>query len=248
MDIKQRQIIPIKDAFFNDGYWYVLSSTSLGGKNFAPAEISQKLQSKDPAVIKQLLEDGVCLPVCFPEDCALDQSVIVTGELDQEEQDEWIARLRARLEIPCGEFMLMGGAMEEHFEESLPMQEPGGENGPACQKVQLQPGTYLVEIYAFLGSATVNEEWEEWPYDLAPEEWWNNTRSGDHPAWIKMYAEEECVEAEDLGMLEYIIRLAPLNEDIPIPDIDEEDTNWVVDFETRKPKQCPQGIKREKYL
>ena len=65
-----RKVIPLKESFFNDGYWYVLSSTSLGGSNLSPAQIADYLQSGDEATMNQLLRDGIFLPLYFPGDCA----------------------------------------------------------------------------------------------------------------------------------------------------------------------------------
>ena len=72
-----RRIIPLKEDFFNDGYWYVLSSTSLGGSNLSPAQIAGHLQSGDGALMNQLLRDGICLPLYFPGDCALDDAIVI---------------------------------------------------------------------------------------------------------------------------------------------------------------------------
>ncbi len=241
-----RKIIPIKESFFNDGHWYVLTSTSLGGKNYGPDEISSMLQSEDPQVTRKLLTEGTCLPIYFPGDCALDQSAILIGDLSEVETKEWISCMRSKLEIPCGEFMLMGGAMPEHFEESIASVEPGGPNDSPCHKVELNPGSYLVEVYAFLGSMTVNSDWEEWPYDEALEDWWNRTRPDQEAEWTSYFREEECVDSEEFGLLEYIIRLAPLNDSsIEHPEIDEG-TKWCAKFDMRKPDLCPLGLLRNK--
>ena len=60
-DVKEteRKVIPLKESFFNDGYWYVLTSTSLGGSNLSPSQISEKLQTADTKVMNQLLQEDV---------------------------------------------------------------------------------------------------------------------------------------------------------------------------------------------
>lgn len=243
----ERKIIPIKDSFFNDGYWYVLTSSSLGGRNYGAQEISDKLCKGDADTVRSLVKDGICLPICFPADCALDMSVVLIGDLSEQENQEWLSCMRSKLEIPCGEFMLMGGAMPEHFEASLASTEPGDPCGSPCHKIKVDPGTYLVEVYAFLGSTTVNEAWEEWPYEESAEEWWSRTRPNQESKWIEAFEEEEYVDAEDLGLLEYIIRLSPLTEDVDIPDLDEE-TNWCQEFKARKPELCPVGLIRDEVI
>ena len=79
----ERKVIPLKDSFFSDGYWYVLTSTSFGGSNLSPSQISEKLQTADNKVMNQLLQEGVCFPLFFPGDCALDNAIIVIGDLTE---------------------------------------------------------------------------------------------------------------------------------------------------------------------
>ena len=237
-----RSVIPLKENFFNDGYWYVLSSTSLGGSHLSPAQIAEYLQSGDDATMNQLLRDGVCLPLYFPGDCALDDAIVVIGDLTEQEEAEWIGRVRSKLEIPCGEFLVMGGGMEEDFEVALTHFET---TDSFFQKLKLEPGSYMVAVYAYLSSMTVNFAWEDISDpDESIEGWWQRTRPGqDYPEWLNFYLEEEYVDSEEFDFLEYIIRLAPLKEDVPEPDL-EESTKWCGVFEIRKPDLCPLGIRR----
>ncbi|MGK7907676.1 MAG: hypothetical protein AB4040_10680 [Synechococcus sp.] len=240
-----RQVIPLKENFFNDGYWYVLGSSSLGGSHLSPAQIEQALQSNEASTIHQLLQDGICLPLYFPGDCALDDAVVVIGDLTEREKGEWIGRIRSKLEIPCGEFFIMGGGLEEEFEIALTQFEPPDPHYRFFQKVQVDPGSYLVEIYAFLSSMTVNCAWDEMSdEEESIENWWQRTHLGEeYPEWIDSYLEEDYVDSEAHNFLEYIIRLAPLNGDVPLPELDEE-TQWCGVFELRRPDPCPLGIPR----
>ncbi len=243
-----RRVVPIDDAFFCDGPWYVLASSSLGGSGLSATDIAERLQSASPDVVRGLLADGVCLPLCFPGDCALDNAVIVVGDLTECEEREWIGRLRATLKIPCGEFLVMGGGLDEDFEVALPNAKAPDPHFVFFQKVDLEPGTYVVEVYAFLASLTANEAWEDPSEDgESIEQWWARTR-GDDPApkWIEFFREEEYVDGEEFGFLEYLIRIAPAPGAVPVPPLDE-DTNWVTDFEIRKPELCPVGIPRAGY-
>ena len=228
--------------FFNDGHWYVLTSTSLGGSGLDPESISARLTEEGAGSIPELLRDGVCLPLYFDCDCAMDDAVIMVGDLSAREEDEWIARIRTRLEIPCGEFVFMGGGADEHFEEALATFEAENPDAIGFVKVRVPPGTYLVEVYAFLGSFTVNEHWERSGEDgESLERWWRESRpSEEPPAWIEQYRQEDYVESEQ-GYLEYLVRLAPFAEEVPLPAL-EEDTGWCGVFETRRPEKCPQGI------
>ncbi len=253
-----RHVLPLNESFFNDGFWYVLSSTSLGGSQLSPAQIVEKLQGQDTAELKQLLQAGVCLPLFFPGDCALDDAVVVIGDLTEQEEAEWIGRIQAVLNIPCGEFMVMGGGgVEEDFEVALSHFEAPDPFFVFFEKFKLQPGTYLVEVYAFLGSMTVNVAWDN-PKGNAGQEsltgWWQRTRPNqDYPQWLTGYLENDYVDSSEFGLLEYLIRLKPISEaeaaQIPVPAVVEEngETYWCGVFEMRRPEPCPMGIDRESY-
>lgn len=252
-----RQILPLNDAFFNDGYWYVLSSTSLGGSQLSPAQIAEKLEVSNPANLNPFLQAGVCLPLFFPGDCALDDAVVVIGDLTEQEEAEWIGRIQATLNIPCGEFLVMGGGLEEDFEVALSHFEAPDPHFVFFQKFKLEPGMYLVEVYAFLGSMTVNIAWDNGKKRAQQEaltDWWQRTRPNqDYPQWLTAYLEDDYVDSDKFGLLEYLIRLKPISEaeaaQIPIPALVEEngETFWCGVFEMRRPDPCPLGIDRESY-
>lgn len=242
----KRKVSPVHEGFFNDGHWYVISSSSLGGSGLSADEIADKLQTEDDAVINELLREGICLPLYFGADCELDKVVFIEGGLSEQEEAEWIGRIRSKLTVPCGEIMLMGGGMPEDFEDALVNFEPPDPHYRYFHKIKVEPGTYLVEVYAFIGSYAVNEDWEEKSADEF-EQWWDESRPGRKRAeWIECFREEEYVDGEDLELQEYIIRIAPLKEEVEIPALDE-DTKWVGDFEMRKPALCPLGLKSSMY-
>lgn len=231
-----RTVIPIHKDFFHDGHWNVLSSTSLGGSGLSPAELASILQSENPERIKDLLRRGICLPLYLDCDCALDNVVFVLGDLTEQEEAEWIGRLQMRLEIPCGEFMLMGGGLEENFDVAVQHFEPP--NFEPFYKIKLKPGSYLVEVYAFIDSCPVNNAFREWL----------NTDPRDQPQWLSFFQEDGYVENEDIELLEHIIRLVPTDADTPIPQVRDDINCWVGDFIMRKPLQCPQGLQREEVI
>jgi hypothetical protein len=243
-----RKVVPVNEAFFNDGHWYVLASSSLGGSGMSPEDIASKLQTEAEAELSDLIKSGVCLPLYFGCDCALDSAIFVLGDLSDREEAEWLGRIRARLEIPCGEVMLMGGGMEEDFEVALPNFKPPDEHYQFFQKLKLEPGSYLVEVYAFLGSYPVNEAWEDLEDEKAMEKWWDESYPGrDYPEWISFFKDEEYVDSEEFDLVEHIIRIVPTNEEIPVPSL-EEDSKWVGDFEMRRSQKCPLGLKPEEVL
>ena len=242
----ERKVSPVHESFFNDGHWYVIASSSLGGSELSADEIAGKLQTEDEEVISDLLKRGICLPLYFGADCELDNVVFIEGDLSEQEEAEWLGRVRSKISAPCGEIMLMGGGMPEDFEDALPNFEPPDPHYRYFHKIKVEPGDYLVEVYAFLGSYKVNEAWEEKdPEEF--EQWWDESRPGQGRAeWISSFKEEEYVDSEDYELQEYIIRIVPTNEDVVLPAL-EEDCKWVRCFEMRKPKLCPEGIKSSLY-
>lgn len=245
-----RRVMPLREGFFNDGHWYVLTSTSLGGSGMSAAEISEQLQEADPPVIEDLLRRGVCLPLFFDGDCALDSAHVVLGDLTPQEDAEWIGRIRSKLEVPCGEFLVLGGGIEEDFEVALEHFDAPDPHFVNFCKFRVPPATYLVEVLAFVGSMTVNVAWDGMGIHQGQKQtkesltdWWRGTRPGQpYPAWLESYLKSGMVEY-DLGLVDYLIRLAPWTEDVPTPALEPE-THWPGVFEFRKPMPCPDGIQR----
>ena len=247
---KTRTVIPINEDFFNDGYWYVLGSTSLGGQHLSPKDIGDRLQQENPAVIQNLLRQGICLPLYFPADCCLDEAIIILGDLTEQEEQEWIGRLQGKLEIPCGEFMVMGGGLTEDFEIALNNFEPPDPHFQFFQKIKVDPGTYFVEIYAFAPSINANELWED--ADITEDDilaWWHNTHPDESlPLWLRLYTEqtEESDYDKEEDLVDYIIRLVPMDKDqidIELPKISDEGM-WCGVYEMRQPEICPVGLSR----
>jgi hypothetical protein len=237
----------IGDDFFNDGHWYVLTSMGLGG--MSPDELSDALQDDTGEEIRGLMENSICVPLAFDADCVLDlRTRFVVGDLSEEEESEWIARVQAPLSIPDGVFILVRGAMPEDFEEI------GSDCKDGYVTVNVEPGEYVVEIYAFVGSYTVNELFyqagdaeadlnENAPSTNRLRDWWTNTRGeAPLPEWLGSWIEDGYVDNDKCGLLAYVIRLIESDNKIPAPPQDEDYEWWVTEFQTREPDKCPRGI------
>jgi hypothetical protein len=245
-DTAAPQRLPLRKGFFNDGPFYVLTSTSLGGSELSADDFVEKLTACDRETTERLLHDGVCLPLFFEGDCALDHSQVVIGNLTAQEEAEWIGRIRGKLNIPCGEFLLQGAFDEiEDALESFEAPDPHYIN--FC-KFRVEPGTYLVEVYAFVGSMSVNMAWDGNETGESLSAWWRDTRPGEAPPpWLESYVKEDYANGQELGLIDYVIRLSPWGDDVPLPEISEvaNDFQWCGAFEMRKPEKCPAGIERE---
>lgn len=254
-----RTVVPASTTFFNDGFWYVLTSSSLGGSSYSLDEIDEILQAPIDsddidaiAALESLVRDGICLPLFFDGDCALDNAVVVIGDLSEREEAEWIGRLRSKLEIPCGKFILSGSTFTENLK---PIQEGSPPDDENVRIIDIQPGSYSVEVYAFVGSLTVNEILEDSDSPgvahlstdaeaivIEPlDEWWERTRpNSPPPEWLVNAVEDDNI-VDDEGLLEYIIKLTPSQEVSSLPAL-EQSTHWCGVFDIRRPELCPQGI------
>lgn len=209
--------IPIERDYFCDGHCQMFISSSFGGSNLKPYELSDILFN-DKQKANELIREGICFPVCFDGDCALDGvTVFVLGDLTEEEERDWIARIRWKLKVPCGNLALVCGFSEEELERVHDLKPPE-ENYNIYQFIDVPPAEYLVEVYAYLTSMTVQvslleEDSEGYVREnekLA--EWYRKNRPG--------------IEGVD-----YIIRLKPLGDKKPkMPRIEE---GWLADFEFR---------------
>lgn len=242
-----RQVIPINEDFFNDGHWYVLSSTSLGDSHLTSEQLVNKLESNDEEVILDLAKQGICLPLFFDADCELDNAVIIIGDLTEQEQHEWVGRIQAELNIPCGEFLLLGGGgVVDDWDIALSHNEPPEPDFMFFQKVKIPAGRYLVEVYAFLSSLIGSTAWENFKNRKSVVKKWRQTGS-DFPEWLGVFLEQEYVDGSDFDLQDYLIRLTPLQESPSLPTLVSE-VNWFGEFEIRMPETAPQGILRSELL
>lgn len=221
--LEPRKSIPIAEEFFCDGYYYVLTSVSLGGSGLNPEEVSNALGRADEHEIEELLRRGICIPLFFNGDCALDNNtLIVLGELTEEEEHDWIGRFSWKLNIPCGKFtILCGGGDESEFAHAV-SGNPPEPNYQIFQVIEVPPGEYLVEVYAYLSSMTVQLSLQEYDKD------WNLQEN----EVLRQWYQEHRPGCSSVG---YIIRLVPLETEPAFPKL-VPDVGWCGEFEFRQPE------------
>jgi hypothetical protein len=204
----QRTRIPISQELFCDGNGYLLTSSSLGNSKQTAAEVSATLFEGNHEKCLDLIKKSICLPVVFEGDCALDENTFfVIGDLTEEEENNWIAKLSWKLNIPCGKFIFCCGWMEEDLEPAV-AGEPPDENYVMYQTIEVPPDEYLVEIYAYFPSLTVQVSLdEEDAYGILRE----NKELADY--YKKKYP--------GIPGTDYIIRLTPLTDEPKMPKIEE---------------------------
>jgi hypothetical protein len=218
---ESRRSIPISKPFFCDGHYYVLTSASLGGSDLEPAELAQVLARAEASEIENLLRRGICLPLVFDGDCALDSNTIfVLGDLTEQEERDWIGRLVWKLNIPCGKLILLcGGGDAEELAYAI-SGNPPKPNYEIFQVIDVPPDNYLVEIYAYFSSMTVQISLED--YD----EHWNLKENQALEQWYR----KNHPSSDDIG---YVIRLVPLEQEPAFPQLVPE-IGWCGEFEFRQ--------------
>ncbi len=219
--VEPRKTIPISEEFFCDGHYYVLTSASLGGSGLQPEVLSDILGRADEQEIEDLLRRGICIPLCFDGDCALDRNTLfVLGELTEQEEHDWIARFAWKLNISCGKLVLLCGGGDA---EELAYAISGNPPKPHYQifrVIDVPPAEYLVEIYAYLSSMTVQLSLEE--YD----ENWNLKEDEVLRQWYQ-------INRPGNADISYIIRLGPLKTtELSLPKLVPE-IGWCGEFEFR---------------
>lgn len=201
--------IPISPNFFCDGDGYVLTSTSLGGSGLTPSQVSDIVLDGSAQDIAPLLAQGVCMPILFESECALDKrTLFVLGDLTPEHEQTWQARLTWKLEIPCGKLVLLCSCTPEELAYAI-SGSPPKEHYEIFQVIDVPPGSYLVEICAYPDSSTVLMTLSEEAY----EEY-----------------EKSLLEKGDNDTLSYIIRLSPLKT---TPELPQTNGAWFGTFTFR---------------
>jgi hypothetical protein len=222
-----RPTISISDYFFCDGHWYGLPSASLGGSGLTAEQVQEILFEEDKnQTTELLLKKGVCLPVCFPGDCALDGATLfVLGDLTEPEEQGWMARLRWKLNIPCGKLILTCGCLAEDLEPAIAGETPDP-HYTIYQVIDVPPNEYLVEIYAFYSSQTMQValDAESGESDDLDDEEFDEDEYGER--LIKVDPKYRAYNGAA-----YVILLSPLKEEPPLP---ETQTGWLENFAFRE--------------
>jgi len=195
---------PIDPRYFCDGETVVLVSQSLGGSGISPEDVSATLLDGPAGAVEDLLRRGVCLPVGFGTDCALDSSTLfVVGDLDDAHERGWVASVTGWLAIPCGKLVLVcGGGAGDELARAV-SGKPADPDYCIYQTIDVPPGNYRVDVLAYPTSVTVGLMHEDLDDDEIRER----------------YADRPAVEEA------YVVRLSPLSGDVPLPAFVEE-THW----------------------
>ena len=220
------------------GCMILVAPLSLGGLNYEDL-LEGPFSGEGDETVQQLVERGAMMPMSLYQDDGYNVRVVL-GELTEEEREEWVARARWKLSIPCGKLLVTGALdNEDDIDEAI----DGGKYWLGCY-VAVPPGDYRVDVLSYppgdlstgwgqiegsdLFPATEGIEPEE------PQAYWRRTRPQEEPPeWI--------TEGYDLEekYLSFVIHLAPLTQEPPPPKFEED---GFISWEFRKPEKCPRGL------
>jgi hypothetical protein len=235
--MRQSHLLP--RSFFWDGPAYTLTSSSHGG-HATTEEVAAAIDTEAPEEAQRLTDAGAMLHLVFEGDCMLDKAAVVVGELTAQEQEEWVGRIRTRLSIPCGRFVLMGGGREPDDYDP--------EFSEAVHVVEVPPGDYDVQVlfYAssYRGNAFLGDDVE------AHARWSAETRPGEpEPLWLRALREDpDSLPAKDT-LVDTLIHLAPASGPRHTPKVASVESvgSAVEETELRRPARIPLGIPRSAF-
>lgn len=220
-----------RSEFYCDGHYTVLASASRGGKDISDEDLAEALRETEPLA---LIKAGVVMPLEFEGDCALGDVTVLVGDLSEREEAEWIGRVSSRLKIPCGRFLVLAGGGDPFDWENALDEET---DDPVFSWVEVVPGDYLVEVYAFASSMTAAHHFEEGEFS----EWFERTRPGlEKNEYVEALSEGNGYDLND-DYLDYLIRLKPWS-DSNKSRLSKPTDGWFSEFTFRRPELCPLGI------
>ena len=247
----------IEFSFWEAGCLIWVCSKDLGGLSYR--EFCSLIHGDNPAKLRQLiLEKKAFMSMELYQDDGYSVRVIM-GELNEQESEEWVARVRWKLNLSCGKMVVSGIADDEEDEfASMPSATELEDNSDLLQcYVEVPPGEYQVEVYSYAPGdlstcwgQIVNPDLFCPQAGIEPEplkDYFYRTRPHEKPpAWIACEIEEDDKKRQEhyeaaraMPCIDFIVKLSPSINDLPIPEFGQD---GCLMWEFRKPNRCPLGI------
>jgi hypothetical protein len=251
--MKNRETIEF--SFWEAGCLIWVGAKDLGGLSYH--EICQLIWGGSLEKIKTtIFEQKIFLPMNLYQDDGYHVRVVM-GELNTQEAEEWVARVRWKLNLSCGQ-MVVSGIADDDEDEFINMAAATEKNPDALQcYVEVTPGEYQVEIYSY-PPGDLSTGWGQitdpslFPPQagIEPEsvtDYFFRTRPQEEaPPWIayeitedKQKKSEYYQAAVDADYVNFVVRLSPVIDDLPTPTLESD---GCIAWEFRKPEKCPLGI------
>lgn len=244
--------LPIrKDVYvYNEATGMMLTSMRTAGKT---------LEDGSAAWMKAARK-GEFLPLSLLQDDPFTVRVVVGGDLEAAEQEEWVARVDWHLNLKDGKLCVTGGAplVQEDYEEDDSYTEQ------YVRRIDVPKGHYRVSLYSYVpgvnGSAALDELAGGYGKAEPVGQWFRRTRRDEQfPLWLREWCigdrsndpghEGEWAGKPILGdqawpdYVHFLIHLIAVNE-VPKSGLTElPESGWFdMGHNARKPDRCPLGI------
>jgi hypothetical protein len=224
--------------FDEAGCMVMVAPLGLGGYEFKDL-LWGVFSNKAAETVRQLVDRNALMPMSLYQD---DGYIVrlVLDELGEREAEDWVARARWKLNIPCGK-LLVTGVLD--FEDEIPEANDGDEFYVGCCYAEVPPGDYQVEVYSYP------------PYDLStgwgqvenpdlfegklepekPIDYFRRTRPNEEPPeWL----DDENFNLEN-AYINFVVRLTSPQEGLPRPEFEGD---GFIEWEFRKPEKFPLGV------
>ena len=248
----------IEFSFWEAGCLIWVGCQDLGGLSYE--EFCNLIWGNDPEKLKQfVLEKKAFMPMNLYQNDGYSVRVVL-GELNEQETEEWVARVRWKLNLSSGKMVISGIADEdaEYFRDMPSAIEQKDNDYLQCY-VEVPPGEYQVEVYSY-APGDLSTGWGQIvdpdlftpSKGIEPESlknYFNRTRPNEEPpAWIGYEITDDDEKLKEYATLasgypciDFIVKLSPVSDELPIPEL--EDDGYLA-WEFRKPERCPLGIPR----
>ncbi len=246
------------------GFWEAGCMIWVGARDFVSQDYDGFCdliwQNDQPALEESIWEQKAFLAMDLYQDDGYNVRVIM-GDLNQQEQEEWVARVRWVLDLSCGA-MIVSGVLGDTDVAEIPNAVTLDHESDCLQcYVTVPPNYYQVEIYSYApGDLTTG--WGQitgsslFPISegIEPESlktYFERTRPNTPiPPWIgceiatdPQLRAEYYSAASALHYTDFVIRLSPAIEELPPPEITPDGS---VQWEFWKPERCPLGLTRQR--
>jgi hypothetical protein len=233
-----------KDLYiYNEACGFSLHSKEMGG--LSRRDLVLDLPGK--------VAEGWVIPVELVQDDSFHVRVVM-GDLTQDEEEQWVARLEWKLRIPDGCLSIEGGLDPETRDTD-----------DFVRFIEVPPGNYRVEIYTYLTGMNGRACREAMKSSKTLGEWFRRTRPNETmPDWlmhqISTYPREDpglernwealAMTCESLALekrveenptIDFLVRLSPFEHELPAPPANID--GWFhYAANVRMPELFPLGI------
>ena len=231
----QRTELQIGEA----GCMILVAPLGLGGLAYEEL-LDGPFSGNSSETLQDLTERGAMMAMSLYQDDGYNVRV-VHGDLNEQERDEWVARTRGHLRVPCGK-LLVAGALDH--EDEIPEAKDGDKFWFGCCYVAIPPGDYQAEVLSY-PPGDLSTGWGQitntslFPpgEGIEPEsehDYWQRTRPQEEPPpWITEGWDPEG------RYITFVLHLTPLAD---APRTSDFEDDGFLKWEFRKPELCPRGL------